>query len=133
PEGSGTLNMRLPDGVQRTLTNTTKFANTDLPGLYQVFTTGHTQLFAVNVSAEESRTAPMDLERLEQLGVPLRSVVIENEKRAAEQRAVLEATELENRQKVWRWLLATAVLILFAESWLAARLSRSTSEPAPAT
>jgi hypothetical protein len=133
PEGTSPLNMRLPDGTQRTLTNTTQFANTALPGLYQAFTTGHTQLFAVNISADESRTAPMELERLEQLGVPLRSVVIENEKRAAEQRAVLEATELENRQKLWRWLLAAAVVILFAESWLAGRLSRSSSEPAPAT
>jgi len=39
--------------------------------------------------------------------------------------AQLQAAELENRQKLWRWLIIGALIVIMAETWLAGRLSRT--------
>jgi hypothetical protein len=33
--------------------------------------------------------------------------------------------ELENRQKLWRWLILAAIGVLVVETWVAGRLGRS--------
>jgi hypothetical protein len=41
-----------------------------------------------------------------------------------ERRRQLERTELENRQKLWRWMIVGVLGLLFAETLLAGRLAR---------
>ena len=77
---------------------------------------------AVNLAASESNTAPLDLEQLTQRGVhfggaPTRAERLE---RIRQQRD----SELESRQKVWRWLIVAALATLILETWLAGRAER---------
>jgi hypothetical protein len=66
----------------------------------------------------------LPLEELEHLGVPLKSAPTENAKQAEQKRQNLQAAELEAKQKLWRWLLVAAVVVIMMETWLAARLTR---------
>jgi len=78
----------------------------------------------VNLAPEESKTAPMAMEQLEQLGVPLRVQPVATPAQVARREAQLKAAELESHQKLWRWLIAATLVILIVETWIAARLSR---------
>ncbi len=95
------------------------FDATDLPGIYRVHDRSDVFPLAVNIAAAESMTEPMDVEQLEQLGVLLGDRLTRSQRaeRVRQQRDV----ELESRQKVWRWLIAAALAVLIAETWLAGR------------
>jgi hypothetical protein len=103
------------------------FADTDVPGIYKASWGGQERLFAVNLPLEESRTAPISQDELVRLGVPLGF----NSEQAAVVARVhqqhLQDAELENRQKLWRWLLVAALGVTLAEimvsGWLARRIS----------
>jgi hypothetical protein len=101
------------------------FSATDRPGIYTVEGAAGLDRFAVNVPAAESKTAPLAIEELEQLGVRLagHQRSISPEQAAAERRQLL-AVELEGRQKLWRWLIAAALGGLVLEIWMAGRASR---------
>ncbi len=113
-----------PDGSEARLSSDKpgKFSDTDQPGIYEVTGGGEPQRFAVNLSAAESNTAPLELEQLEQLGVKTGSGLSRAEqlKRIRQQRD----TELESRQKIWRWLLVAALGILIFETFWAGRAAR---------
>jgi hypothetical protein len=115
--------MVLPSGQEMTLdAEESRFLSTDEPGLY-VWTRGdERRLFSVDVPVSESRTTPLDPSTLEQYGVSL------GRQMDAQQRQDLERQmrdqELESRQQVWRWMLASALLLLVGETWLAGRVSR---------
>jgi hypothetical protein len=82
------------------------------PGLYQVTAGDYSTPVAVNLEPAESRTGPLDSDQLASLGVPLAQ---SKERLEIEQRrqAHLSFSELEKRQKLWRWfLLATLTLVL---------------------
>jgi hypothetical protein len=99
------------------------FTGTDEPGIYRA-TAGATEIpFAVNLASVESNTAPLELEQLAQRGVPLgKSLSRANRtERIRQQRD----TELESRQKVWRWLIIAALGLLIAETWWAGRTERT--------
>jgi hypothetical protein len=126
------VKVQLPSGKELNLPpGTTNFSETSLPGIY-VFTSGtQTQRMAFNLDAAESRTAPMSLDTLERLGLPaLRSPIptpadtqrLEN----------LQDSELESRQKLWRWFILTGIVILLMESWLAGRAARQSLIPTEA-
>ena len=119
------LTIRKPDGTTATLAAGAKsFSETDTPGVYGV--TGGTPpfRFAVNLAPEESKTAPLALEQLEQLGVPVKAAPLATPEQAARREAQLKATELESHQKLWRWLIVATLVVLIVETWVAARLSR---------
>jgi hypothetical protein len=100
------------------------FADTAAPGIYIASFAGKERRFAVNVPLEESRVAPLALDELARLGVPLAA---ESEPDAAAVRAAqtkLLAAELENRQKLWRWLIVAALAVIFAEVVLSGCLAR---------
>lgn len=119
------LMVRKPDGTTAELKPGVKsFAETDMPGVYSVAGVQPPFRFAVNLAPEESKTAPLALEQLEQLGVPLRVQPIATPAQIARREAQLKATELESHQKLWRWLIVATLVILIAETWVAARLSR---------
>ncbi|HUY91959.1 MAG TPA: BatA domain-containing protein [Pirellulales bacterium] len=112
-----------PDGSRASLSaGAEAFGDTDQPGLYRVLSGDEEYRFAVNLLGAESNTAPLDLEQLEQLGVPLG----QNLSRAtrAEQARQQRDIELESLQKVWRWLIVAALGALIFETWLAGRTAR---------
>lgn len=104
------------------------FSQTNQPGIYQI--TANTQntaatdeqWFAVNLPAAESNTAALELEQLDQLGVRTKAILTKAERlaRIRQQRD----TELESRQKIWRWMLVAALGVLVVETTLAGRAAR---------
>lgn len=125
PITSGTdVQWQKPDGKQVTLSAGKPFIETDVPGIYQATWENRHQQFAVNLPVEESRTAPMPIDDLARLGVPIGAVTEQAAATARVQRE-MQRSELENRQKIWRWLLAAALGITLVEiilsGWLARR------------
>jgi hypothetical protein len=116
--------VRPPDGGEVTLAaGQTRFAGTDTPGIYRVTQGDRSWRFAVNLDPAESRTVPLAGDDLERLGIALHAPAADTGRRAIREQH-LRDTELEERQKFWRWLLLAALGILVVESWLAGRLTR---------
>jgi hypothetical protein len=132
-ETNGPVTLRKPDGSPVALAaGTPAFLATDQPGIYAVTAGQASRQFAVNLDPAESRTAPLPTEELERLGVPLKTPAFDAA-RLAEQKRHLRHTELENRQKLWRWLLVAALVVLLVETWLAGWLTRrAATAPPPA-
>jgi hypothetical protein len=130
--GSTAASVRLPGGAQLTLANAqTNFSQTASPGTY-IVSTGHgAKKFAVNLDPSESRTVPLPVDELERLGVPT-SRPVELAAKEAEKKARLQNADLENRQKLWRWVVAGTLLVLILETWLAGRTARKMIAPAAA-
>jgi hypothetical protein len=103
------------------------FDGTDQPGIYTVETADGTRAFAVNLDPLESKTAPLALETLEQLGC--RIISRRPSKVDRQQLRQMQSQELEGRQKLWRFLILAAVGILIVETFLAGR----TRAPRPTT
>ena len=121
---SSALSIRKPDGSQIQLgAGESRFGQTDQPGIYTLAALQPPVRFAVNLDAAESRTAPMSAEELMRLGVPLKPPEIQLA-RQHEQKRRLHNAELENQQKLWRWLMVAALGVLLVETWLAGWLTR---------
>jgi hypothetical protein len=122
---TNTLSVTRPDGKTVVVTEPQKmFGETDQPGVYTLVGGDRPIRFAVNLAPEESRTAPMAVEHLDRLGVPIRAEPLATPEQLALKEAQLRAAELESRQKLWRWLIVATLVILIVETWIAARLSR---------
>jgi hypothetical protein len=120
--------VRKPDGTTVEVAGGGAFYGTDQPGIYAITTTAGAQRFALNLDAAESRTAPLPTEELERLRVPLKM----DERAVAASLAARQQllnSELEQQQKLWRWLIVVALLVLMLETWLSGRL---TKQPASA-
>jgi len=138
--GATDIQIRKPDGsTVRIGKEQQTFVQTDLPGMYSISDpTGsanppsairHPPSFAVNLPAAESRTDPMPVEDLEKLGVSLKPAaapVSDATRLAARHNSF---SEMESRQKLWRWVLATVFLLLLFETWLGGRLTRPSPSP----
>jgi hypothetical protein len=121
---AGALSVTGPDGTVTALrAGETNVAATTVPGVYTVTGDAAPARFVVNLVAAESRTAPLPSDELERLGVPVPGVVLTPERAAARQ-VRLQNRELEGRQKLWRWFLATTLGLLLVETWLAGRTAR---------
>ncbi len=119
------LTVRKPDGTTASIEAGVKsFTATDLPGVYSVTGVEPPWRFAVNLAGEESKTAPLTLEQFEQLGVPVKPQPVGTTEQIARREQQLKATELENHQKLWRWIIVATLVVLIFETWVAARLSR---------
>jgi hypothetical protein len=146
PNEAGAV-VHTPDGSElRLRSDEAIFSQTMTPGIYTLgiahrsadipvrsnSESGPSRQFAVNLDAAESRTAPMPLDELERLGAPVlhQPTVAAHE---AERKVRLRNTELEERQKLWRWFLLGTMAILFAETWLAGRTARSVPAPEGST
>lgn len=116
-----------PDATSLPLaTGLKRFDDTNLPGLYEVATTTVPFRFAVNLDPAESDTARMDIEQLEQYGLRLGKQAKQSEE--IERERQLRDTELENRQKIWRWLIVVVLCVLTFETWLAGRKTAAGSD-----
>lgn len=121
-----------PDGSRATVTKgESKFAQADQPGIYTLAGAA-TKRFAVNLDPAESRTAPLPLDELARFGAVLPGLTPDTAKVEANKR-LLQNTELEGRQKIWRWLVAAALAVLLIETWLAAWTTRRLTEATDAS
>ncbi len=112
------------------------FSQTMAPGIYTLAVqTGPPETgrrFAVNLDPAESRTTPMPLDEFERLGAPIvhQPTVATRE---AERKVRLRNTELEERQKLWRWFLLGTLAILLIETWLGGWTARRPAVTTEAT
>lgn len=111
------------------------FAATDLPGIYNVSDGTATTSFAVNVAPDESRLEPIGIELLEQFGVAVGVQSTQAEELEAQRS--LKDRELEQQQKIWKWLLLVALALLAAEMGLSGyrvrSIARASSSPSTAS
>ena len=115
--------VRTPAGNElRLAANETVFSATDEPGIYTILG-DEGRAFAVNLASDESKTEPLPVETLEDLGVRLVSSTASPAEQA-ELRRQMQSRELENQQKLWRWLLVAALVVLLIETALAGRMAR---------
>ena len=119
--------VRKPDGSNVKLASHARvFTGADQPGVYQLHLADARNDFAVNVPAVESRTAPREVEQLEDLGVRVGNHATRLE--LAEKRRQIRDLELEGKQKLWRLLIVAALGVLIVETWLAGHLARRSGE-----
>ncbi len=127
------LSVLRPDGKRESLAaGASQFNATTEPGYYRVDGLPEPISFAVNLSPEESRTAPMAADALTLLGVPVRSTPIAlatAPKPDAAATLMAAGVELDGRQKLWRWVLLAALVVVLLETLVAGRL---TVAPKPA-
>jgi len=122
-----------PSGAKPTLQpGGASFSETDVPGIYHATSGGQERLLAVNLPLEESRTAAISQDELVRLGVPLGFDSQQAASVARVHQQHLQDAELENRQKLWRWLLVAALGVALAEIVLGGWLARRAT-PAGAT
>jgi hypothetical protein len=95
----------------------------DEPGIYRWIVGDHETRLAVNLAPAESRTTALSVDDFEALGVPLRRSAERPEVVAARLQR-LQHAELEQRQKIWRWVLGTTLGLVLLETWVAARALR---------
>jgi len=126
PVVSGDIQWKKPDGKTETLAANKPFTYTDLPGIYVATFAGKERKFAVNLPLDESRTAPMSPDELARLGVPLQTQTEFAVAPTAERQRHLQQAGMENRQKLWRWVVIGALVVTFGEiilsGWLARRV-----------
>ncbi len=127
PVASGdALQWRKPDGKVVPLAAGAPFTDTDTPGIYSVMVGTNLRHFAVNLPLDESRTAPLSPDDFARLGVPLGNTTEFPAAKPTEAQRRLPQAELENRQKLWRWLivglLAVALVEIALGGWLARRV-----------
>lgn len=126
--------LRGPDGEQIELpAGAATFDEASRPGIYRLVTAEREVPIAVNLAPDESRTAPLAVEELEQWGAKLGNKPVSDE--LATRQRQLQILELENRQKLWRWLIVAVIGLLLAETALAGGLTRRAlrRQPEPGT
>ena len=130
PPGSQSFTMRKPDGTESPVSAGGRFSGTDQPGIY-VANPGELR-FVVNLDPEESRTSPLGRDQLAALALPMDDKSVSAAK-TAEAGVHALATEAEQKQKLWRWLVIAAVIFLLVETAIAAKVSaiRRNTEVAP--
>ncbi len=74
---------------------------------------------AVNIDLSESQLEPLDLGRLEQLGIPLGRQLSHQELLNQDRQKRIE--ELEQSQQLWRWLIVAIIVIALIETIIASR------------
>lgn len=117
------LTVTTPSGDEAAWPPEQPFAAASEPGVYRVAgppsAANGTEAwqFAVNLAPAESQTRPMDESVLAANGVRMgQSLALGLEQRQRQRKN----TELENRQKLWQWLVAGCLVVLILESLLAA-------------
>ncbi|TWT60465.1 BatA domain-containing protein [Rubinisphaera italica] len=123
PEGGETRTVQMPDGTELQLSDDNKvFEQTTQPGIYSLIVDGNDKSFAVNLADSESEIKSLELEQLEQLGIPIGTSLTQAEQ--LERMRQLRDFELENEQKLWKWLIVAVLALLGIETLMAARRTR---------
>jgi hypothetical protein len=126
PQGAD-FEVILPDGAKTKLSvGQTNFTQTSIPGIYALrFGQGPATRWAVNLDPRESRTTPIAADEFERLGVPSGASALSSTHIAKQ--INLKNSDLESRQKLWRWVIIATLVLLVFESWLAGRTARQTA------
>jgi hypothetical protein len=119
---SETATIRGPAGTAFKYSNSADLDQIDQPGIYEFRDGESSHRFAVNLDESESHTEPLGEDALERFEVILGKNVTTQQ--AKENQRQLRDRELENRQRLWQWLLVTALGLLGLETFLGARWSR---------
>jgi hypothetical protein len=97
------------------------------PGIYSFANSSDSEKpelqIAVNIDPSESQTDTMPVDQISALGVNV-GTHSTTEEEVEQQRQLLDF-ELENRQKLWKWLVLGAIGLIIAESYVAGRTDRS--------
>jgi hypothetical protein len=118
--------LHTPDGQQIELpASATTWNNSDRPGIYRVDANDQQYPLAVNVGGDESRTSPLAAADLEQFGARLGQKATPELAEAKSRQ--LQQSELENRQKLWRWLIIGVIGLVAMETVVAGRLTKRPS------
>jgi hypothetical protein len=115
PPATSPFTVRKPGGAEVSAAPENSFTATDEPGIYEIAPLG--LRFAVNLPPEESRTSPLPRDRFDSLGVPLKRSEEVSPEVAAQQQALAQAVDLENQQKLWRWLIVACLGVLLLETF----------------
>ncbi len=92
------------------------------PGLFWLDGGQTRRQVAVQIPAAESRLTPLDVAQFEQYGIPLGKVKSDVQRR--ESLRQLQVNELENKQRLWQWLISGCIIVLALETFLAGWLHR---------
>ncbi|HTH47355.1 MAG TPA: hypothetical protein VMB21_07575, partial [Candidatus Limnocylindria bacterium] len=121
----GAVTLRAPAGSTVSLAaGATNFTQTLQPGIYSLTSATPPKRFAVNLDPMETRTLPLSMDELEHRGVPVAAPATADAAHEAAKKVVLQSTEAESRQKLWRWLIVAALAVLLGESALAGWTAR---------
>jgi hypothetical protein len=101
----------------------TGFEGTSEPGLYTLAYPDRSVVAAVNLAADESRLAPIEGDRLEQL-LKLDAERADEGERGDIPPAKLTIEEQESRQKGWLWLLYLVLILVILEIVYSARCAQ---------
>jgi len=123
--GGGEGEIINPDGKSSPISaGQTNFAQTMMPGVYQVKSKDKQMRFAVNLDANESKTAPVPIDELERFGAPLVPGQALESRVPGVSQAQLQNAELESRQKLWKWFIVGTLVLLLLETWLGGKTTR---------
>ncbi|QDT12236.1 BatA domain-containing protein [Planctomycetes bacterium K23_9] len=122
PTDSATITA--PSGIAFDYSQSEDADQIDQPGVY-TYQDEVEKTFAVNLASSESNTTPLDDEAFERFGVKLGKPLSPAQTDAAKRQ--LRDIELEKQQKVWQWLLMTALVLLAAETLWGGLISRGSS------
>ena len=101
------------------------------PGFYEEERSGQKQLVAVNLDPAEGRTFAFDpAVDFAALGIPLLDGTekAEGPVLTGSEKIRAESAQKEEKQKLWKWLILVALLVLITETWLAGRRSAAGSK-----
>ncbi len=119
------VKIRIPDdSVSELDANQQRFTGANQPGIYKIESSAGQRLFAVNLPAAESRTAPMSVEEFEAHGVSLGQTSNAPTELVQQVSRRSSFVEIESEQKLWRWALAALLAVALIETWLAGWLTR---------
>jgi hypothetical protein len=120
--GKGTVVHKPDSTIVQLARGSAHFTDTDQPGVYTIDLPAGPRSFVVNLDTLESKTAPLHVETLEQFGCRLANRSEARKRPDQEQLRQMQNAELENRQKLWRWLILATIGVLIVETWLAGRV-----------
>jgi hypothetical protein len=121
PAGVKDVSVRKPDGQTTVLDGVARaFADTDEPGAYTFLTPEGPREASVNIDPRESKTSPLAIETLQQMGARLAARAPSESETAVHLRQMRDL-ELEGRQQIWRWLALAVIVVLLIETVLAGR------------
>ncbi|MFN0077185.1 MAG: BatA domain-containing protein [Prosthecobacter sp.] len=83
------------------------------------------QTVAVNLPPDEGRVLPLEPQKLADYGIKLASAVDLDATTASADQQRLSATETEQRQRSWWWILLGLLAVLLLETWFAGRSRHS--------
>lgn len=130
----GTVPVLRPDGKTASWDTAAEssYSDTDLPGIYRIGSGTEARSVAINLAPNEGRLAPLDQQRLAEVGVKLeKTQPVTGAAAEAVAQLRLEDSQHEQRQKGWKTLLLAALVILLLETWLAGRREGRAHQPAP--